>query len=306
MALTAPAVARKLVAALVRAAGHRLDTPDKARAFVERELTFDVAGTFGGNTSCVELDVGTGEHVLCDMGSGARAFGLDVLGRYGRDTPQTFHVFMSHLHWDHIMGFPFFLPSYIQGNRIRIYGCHAMLEEAFKRQHGAPSFPVEWSQLAATIEFVQITPGHLLEVAGFRVTPKRQRHGGDSYGYRFERAGRTVVYSTDSEHKLDDPEETHGFIEFFRDADLVIFDAQYSLAEAMSVKEDWGHASNIVGVELCQMAGAKHLCLYHHEPVLEDEQLAALLRETRRLEEITRAATRLEVSAAYDGMEVAL
>ena len=96
------------------------------------------------------------------------------------------------------------------------------------------------------------------------------------------------MYSTDSEHKLDAPEETQAFVEFFRDADLVIFDAQYSLAEAVSVKEDWGHSSNIVGVELAQMARVRHLCLFHHEPVLEDEQIAAVLRETRRLEEITR------------------
>ncbi len=95
-------------------------------------------------------------------------------------------------------------------------------------------------------------------------------------------------------------------MEFFRDADLVIFDAQYSLAEAMSVKEDWGHSSNIVGVELCQMAGARHLCLFHHEPVLDDDALAAILQETRRLEEITRGDRPLRVSAAYDGMEITL
>ena len=79
-----------------------------------------------------------------------------------------------------------------------------------------------------------------------------------------------MVYSTDSEHKRDEPAETDAFVEFFRDADLVIFDAMYSLAEAISVKEDWGHSSNIVGVELCQLARARHLCLFHHEPVHDD------------------------------------
>jgi len=95
-------------------------------------------------------------------------------------------------------------------------------------------------------------------------------------------------------------------VEFFRDADLVIFDAQYSLAEAVSVKEDWGHSSNIVGVELAQMARVRHLCLFHHEPILEDEQIASVLQETRRLEEITRGEHRVEISAAYDGMEIVL
>lgn len=296
---------RKLVAALVQASGRALDTEDRARAFVEGELPFWVGSTFGGDSSCVELAAGTGEYVLCDVGSGARRFGLGVLAAHG-PAPQAFHVFMSHLHWDHIMGFPFFLPAYVPGSRITIYGCHEDLEAAFRRQHGPPSFPVEWARLGATVEFVRLTPGQVVEVAGFRVTARRQRHGGDSYGYRFERQGRAIVYSTDSEHKLDDPAETRAFVEFFRDADLVIFDAQYSLAEAMSIKEDWGHSSNIVGVELCQLARVRHLCLFHHEPVLDDERLAQLLAETRRLEEISRSEHRLEVSAAYDGMEIAL
>ena len=95
------------------------------------------------------------------------------------------------------------------------------------------------------------------------------------------------------------------FAAFFRDADAVVFDAMYSLADAVSVKEDWGHSSNVLGVELCQMAGARHLVLFHHEPVSNDTRIAAILKETRRLEEITRDdRPALRVSAAYDGMEL--
>jgi phosphoribosyl 1,2-cyclic phosphodiesterase len=304
VALTSTAIERKLVAALVKAAGRRLDTPEAARAFVAAELDFSVSHTFGGNSSCVELETGTGEYVLCDLGSGARTFGNRVLAEHGPGRPQTFHVFMSHAHWDHIMGFPFFMPAYIPGNRILIHGAHDGLAEAFRRQHGAPSFPVDFAQLGASVEFVRLEAGRPYDIAGLRVTLKRQRHGGDSYGYRFERGGKTIVYSTDSEHKLDDPAETDAFVDFFREADLVIFDAQYSLADAISVKADWGHSSNIVGVELCQLARAKHLCLYHHEPMLDDEMLATMLQETRRLEEITRGNHRIEVSAAWDGLEI--
>src|SRR4029453_8269658 len=121
-----------------------------------------------------------------------------------------------------------------------------------------------------------------------------------------EGQGKVVVYSTDSEHKQDDPEEVRGFVQFFRDADLVIFDAQYSLADAISVKEDWGHSSNVVGVELCQLARARRLCLYHHGAMSADGRLAALLAEPRRLEEITRRDHRVEVLAAYDGLEITL
>jgi phosphoribosyl 1,2-cyclic phosphodiesterase len=289
----------------VAGAGCGLDTPDKARAFVERELPFSVSHTFGGNSSCVELDTGGPAYVLCDLGSGARAFGNHVLATRG-PSGHRFHVLMSHLHWDHIMGFPFFTPAYLPGNHVTIYGCHDTLEAAFRRQSAAPSFPVDFSQLGARIEFVRLEPDRDHDIAGLTVRPKRQRHGGDSYGYRIEHGGAVVVYSTDSEHKQDEPEEGATFVEFFRDADLVIFDAQYSLAEAVSVKEDWGHSSNVVGVELCHRARARRLCLYHHEPMSDDERLARLLAETRRLEEITRTDHRLEVWAAYDGLEISL
>jgi phosphoribosyl 1,2-cyclic phosphodiesterase len=306
VAQTSSAIKQKLIAALVRAAGRGLDTPEKAQAFVETELEFATSHTFGGNSPCVEIETGGSEYVLCDLGSGARAFGSHVLARHGPARPNTFHVFLSHVHWDHIMGFPFFTPAYIPGNRIRIYGCHAGLEEALRRQHGPPSFPVEFSQLGAAIEFTRLEPGRSYEIAGLGVTAMRQRHAGDSYGYRFEGNGKVLVYATDSEHKLDDPAATQAVVAFFRDANLVIFDSMYSLADAISLREDWGHSSNIVGVELCQMARARHLCMFHHEPVLDDERLASVLKETQRFEEITRGEHRLRVSTAYDGMEIAL
>jgi phosphoribosyl 1,2-cyclic phosphodiesterase len=305
IATTSAAIRRKLVAALTQAIGRGLDTPERVEAFVDRELAFPIRHTYGGNSSCVQLDPGGEAYVLCDLGSGARAFGNHVLAtRPG--APAVFHVFMSHTHWDHIMGFPFFMPAYIPGNTITIYGCHAWLEEALRRQHGAPSFPVEWARLGAEVRFVQLEPDRAYDLAGFRVRAKRQHHTGDSYGYRFERDGRTVVYSTDSEHKLDDPGQTEAFVAFFRDADLVIFDAQYSLAEAISIKEDWGHSSNVVGVELCQRARAHHLCMFHHEPTHDDEMIAAVLAETRRFEEITRGDHAVQVSAAWDGLEIDL
>ena len=99
---------------------------------------------------------------------------------------------------------------------------------------------------------------------------------------------------------------TPKFVDFFHGADLVIFDAMYSLADTVSVKEDWGHSSNVVGVELCQLAGVEHLCLFHHEPAYDDATIARVLDDTRRLEEITRAGHALRISAAYDGLEIEL
>ena len=303
--LTAEAVRQKIVAALAGASGRVFATRRDLNEYVDG-LGFAVSGTYGGHTSCVELVTRGSEYVLCDLGSGLLPFGQAALARHGAASPQTYHIFVSHMHWDHIMGLPFFKPAYLPGNRVCFYGGHPGLEAALRRQQDPPSFPADFSALRADIEFTCLEPGRRYDIAGMAVTAMRQRHPGDSYGFRFESDGRSVVYTTDSEHKLDDPAQTAAFVEFFRDADVVIFDAMYSLAETTSAKADWGHSSNIVGVELCQLAGARQLCMFHHEPTNDDETISRVLADTRRLEEITRGAAPLRITAAYDGMEIAL
>jgi phosphoribosyl 1,2-cyclic phosphodiesterase len=305
VSLTAAGVRRKLVAAL-RGASGRVFTSDREIDDYLDGLDMAVAGTYGGHSPCVELEPGGEEYVLCDLGSGLRPFGQAAIARHGPASPQTYHIFVSHVHWDHIMGLPFFTPAYIPGNRVRFYGCHPWLEAALRRQQDNPSFPVDFSYLRADIEFAVLQPGKRYDIAGMSVTAKLQRHAGDSYGYRFEANGKAVVYTTDSEHKLTEPAETAGIVEFFKKADVVIFDAMYSLAEATTVKADWGHSSNVVGVELCQMADVRHLCLFHHEPANDDEAISRVLAETKRLEEITRTRAPMLVTAAYDGMEIEL
>ena len=305
VALTSAGLGHKLRELLRAARGQAIATD----ADIERLLAglpFALAGTYGGHSACVQIDTGGPDFVVCDMGSGLRPFGQAAMAQRGGKA-QTFHIFMSHLHWDHIMGLPFFVPAFIPGNRVIVYGSHRELEMALRRQQEPPSFPVGFDTIfEGRIEFRHLEPGVTHDVAGLRVSTMLQRHTGDSYGYRFEAQGKVLVYSTDSEHPLADPAHTERFVHFFRDADLVIFDAMYSLADAISVKADWGHSSNVVGVELCQLAGVRHLCMTHHEPVFDDAAIEAMLAETRRLEEITRSAAPLQVSAAYDGLEIAL
>jgi phosphoribosyl 1,2-cyclic phosphodiesterase len=305
VSLTAEDVRRKIVSALRGASGRAFASNHDVEAYVNG-LDLAVAGTYGGHTSCVQLETGGPDYVVCDLGSGVRPFGQEVLAHHRSASPQTFHIFLSHMHWDHIMGLPFFQPAYVPGNRIHFYGAHPDLEAALRRQQDPPSFPVDFSVLRADIDFTCLEAGRRYDIAGMSVTAKLQCHAGNSYGFRFESGGRSVVYTTDSEHKLVDPAETQGFVEFFRDADVVIFDAMYSLADVTSVKADWGHSSNIIGVELCQLAGAQHLCLFHHEPANDDDAISRVLADTRRLEEITRTGAPLRVTAAYDGMEILL
>jgi phosphoribosyl 1,2-cyclic phosphodiesterase len=303
VALTSADIRRKVETALSLAVAKGVDSPDKVRSFIDNDLDFSIAQTYGGQSPCVEIETGRAEYLVCDMGSGARAFGGRIMAAQ-KSGPIVVNVLMSHVHWDHIMGFPFFTPAYVPGTRIRIFGCHDVIEKAFRLQQSAPCFPVDFSRLAADIEFVKLEAGKTVDIAGYQVTPKLQRHTGDSYGYRFERDGKAIVYSTDSEHKLEDPAETEEFVAFFRNADLVIFDAMYSLLDAVSVKEDWGHSSNIVGVELAQLANVKHLCMFHHEPAFNDERIQSVLNETIRFEKLTRGDRALIVSAAFDGMEI--
>jgi anti-anti-sigma factor len=300
------AVRAKIRDALLAARGHALETEQAIDAFIDSRLPFSVRGTFGGNTSCVEIITGGDEYVICDLGTGVREFGNHVLREYGPGRKHCFNVFLSHLHWDHIMGFPFFAPAYIPGNRIRIYGCHNVLSEALHTQHSAPWFPVNFRELASTIEFITLEPDRTYEIAGLSVTSIRQFHTGHSYGYRFSRGGKSIVYSTDCEHKYSSLDESYPFVAFYRNADVLIFDAMYSLGDSVSVKEDWGHSSNVVAVELAHAARVKRLVLFHHEPAYDDRMIEGVFAETIRFEEISRPGHKVEVITAYDGLELEL
>jgi phosphoribosyl 1,2-cyclic phosphodiesterase len=296
-------VRHKIKQALLQSRGRSFANEMAIEQFIDSELDFPIRHSYGGNTSCVEV-LGGSEYMVCDMGSGLRCFGQEVLRQHGPGQPQIYNFFMSHVHWDHIMGFPFFAPAYIPGNVIRIHGCHGIpvLEEAFRRQQSDPCFPVDFTRLGATISFIRLDPDRWHEINGFRIKTKLQPHHGDSYGYRFEKENKVVVYSTDGEHKLQSETETVAMIDFYRDADLVIFDAMYSLADMISVKEDWGHSSNVVGVDLCLRARVKHYCMFHHEPAYDDQTIYNVLQETRRYEEIVREGHTLHISTAYDGL----
>ena len=303
VAITGDRIRQKIKRALQQANGRHFDSETAVEQFIETELDFPTRHSYGGNSACVEIIGGT-DYMICDMGSGLRGLGQQIMQDDGPSAPKTYNFFMSHVHWDHIMGFPFFAPAYLPGNTIRIHGGHALtvLEEAFRRQQSDPCFPVDFSQLSATITFVHLEPGHWYDINGFRVQAKLQPHHGDSYGYRFEQAGKAVVYSTDGEHKMVSEADTEAMIAFYRNADLVIFDAMYSLADMITVKEDWGHSSNIVGVDLCLRARVKHYCMFHHEPVYDDETIHTVLQETIRYEEIAREGHALHISTAYDGL----
>ncbi|WP_235091118.1 MBL fold metallo-hydrolase [Sphingomonas lutea] len=275
--------------------------------YIDRELDFAAAATFGGATSCVEIECGDDAFFLCDMGSGLQHFGRDAAALCRRGRRAKFNVFLSHMHWDHIMGFPSFLPAFDDATTIVIHSCHDDAENALRRQHDEVSHPVPFDSLAAQISFVTMIPGQPFEVDGMKVTAMQQDHPHASFGYCFtDSVDRRIVYSTDSEHRIDNMDREDAFAAFFRDAELVICDTMYSLAATNSSQEDWGHSSNIVAIDLCRLAGAKRLALFHHDPFHSDDEIQRMHDDSIRYEELTRVGAPLEVLCAYDGLEIAL
>lgn len=304
--LNTAGVRAKVRAAVKRAQGRTFASDSVLDAFIDEELGITVGGTFGGNTLCVEVE-GPQGRVICDLGSGLRELGNKMMAEAAGKALDV-QVILSHMHWDHLQGLPFFVPLYIPGNRITIHTAHDVdvVRNALKVQHSAPWFPVDFSQLGAKIDIVSMDPAQAHEVNGLTVRLMKQRHPGDSYGFRFEHGGRSVVYATDSEHRLDRAAEAKPFIEFFRDADLVIFDAMYSTADAFGIRQDWGHSSNMVGVELAQQAGVKHLCLFHHDPNADDVRIAQLAEDGQRFATLGSSPVPLKVTASYDGLVIDL
>lgn len=290
--LTAEAVARKLTAA----------APLLAEGCPVESLPFHLRATYGGNTSCLQVDTPAGR-ILLDAGTGLRDYG-HWLTRQGLAAPREHHLLLSHTHWDHIMGLPFFGPVYAPGDRVTIYGCHPSLEQRLAIQWQPSHFPVRFDRLADNLRFVQLRHGEPTEIAGSVVTALAQRHPGASYAYKLEHGGRTMVYSTDSEQKGMRDHRTQAFIEFCRGADLLVFDAMYSFVDACTDKEDWGHSSNVTGIEIAKRAAVKHLYLFHHDPMHDDQRLDEILTESRQYARHYRPGIPLEVSMAYDGLEV--
>ncbi|WP_207680018.1 MBL fold metallo-hydrolase [Desulfonema magnum] len=291
----------KIYRAIEAARGHDLKSKQDIEQFIDTQLPFSVRGGYGTNTSCVEIRDGE-EYIIFDSGSGIRDFGNYVMQT--GNIPATFHIIMSHVHWDHICGFPFFIPAYIQGNRVNFYGFHDNMEQVFTNQQEPPCFPVPLRFMQAEKRFTQLELAKEYDIAGFRVRGIEQNHPQTSYGYSFEKDGKKIVYSTDSEHKENSNDEDYPFVDFFRDADLLIFDTQYSLMDAIHVKEDWGHSSNMIAVELAVRAGVKHLCMYHSEHTYSDATIDKMLRETKRYASIYDDSYRLRISHAFDGMEI--
>jgi phosphoribosyl 1,2-cyclic phosphodiesterase len=258
---------------------------------------------FGGNTSCVELRAGKAI-LIFDGGTGLRMLGKKLL----REMPLTAHMFFSHVHWDHIQGFPFFEPAFVAGNEFHLYGGNNVsrtLEETLAGQMDHPNFPVHLTAMGAKMNFRDLREGETVEVSDgeggvARVTNASGNHPQGVYAFRVEHAGKVFVYATDTEHyegRIDDK-----LLALARNADLFVYDSQYTPEEYAGSggiggsKKGWGHSTFVEGVRLAQAAGARKLVLFHHDPTQSD---AAVREKERRAKALFP-----DVIAAHEGLSL--
>ena len=274
---------------------------------------------YGGNTSCVEVRA-DGQIIVLDAGTGIRALGLSLAQEFN-GTPLNLTLLLTHTHWDHIQGFPFFVPAYNPKNNVRILGYEGArqgLAATLGTQMESPYFPVGLKELPGNIHIEELRDMEF-EIGSVRVRAMFVNHPGICVGYRLETSGGSVVFIPDNEPFLRlrakpagadakalefAAQQDEKLVEFIRGADVLIMDAQYD-AQEYEQRVGWGHSCVDDVADMAVRAGAKQLFLFHHDPTHDDERISRMLAYTRRLV-AEGGGPDILVEAAREGLEVVL
>lgn len=239
---------------------------------------------YGGNTTCLELTLQSGRKVIIDAGTGIRALGEKLIS--GNEHVDI-HLLMTHIHWDHILGFPFFAPLFDPSTRIRIDGyptCMKGLRSTFDSKMGDGFFPIKFDEIKAEVKYLDHIKQGELEIDGTVIESVPLQHPQGGFGFRFREGGKTLVFITDNELREDAREgrQTDGYGEFSENADLLIHDCQYTPQEIDS-REGWGHSDYQSVVDLAHRAKVKKLVLFHHDPSRKDPEVTAIKSQCEKL-----------------------
>jgi phosphoribosyl 1,2-cyclic phosphodiesterase len=260
---------------------------------------------YGGNTSCIEIRLTDGTLLILDCGSGFRGLGKSLLGEFG-DRPICGYVFLTHFHWDHIQGFPFFLPLYKKGNTFLFHSVlrkGSELQATIEGQMANPYFPVDMGAMGAVRHFYDLGV-HAIQVNGGVLSSASLNHPQGCVGYRVEADGGVFVLATDTEPGS--PPHDRSVRELAQGADVLVYDAQYTPEQLQHEKKGWGHSSWWEGVRIARECGVKRLVLFHHDPDSDDPYVDSLVERARQeFPNLTGAGEGLEIELprgqiAYD------
>ncbi len=293
----------KLISVLRLAAksgGKALASPEEWLETLPEPLNYVV----GGNTTCVRVRSASGTEIVVDLGTGARVLGEELLPQeFGKGKGEAF-IFFTHTHWDHIQGIPFFKPLYIPGNKFTFYSPLSDLSDRLNYQHDPRFFPIHFDKFGAERNFHQLKKGEVLEIGGVKIEWIALKHPGGSVAYKFTEAGKSFIFATDAEYNGEDLPLVAEQKPFFKGADLLVLDAQYTLDESFQ-KFDWGHTSYTMAVNCASTWEVKTLALTHHEPAYSDEILTIILDDAKTHAE-NLGAKDLSIVLAREGMKFEL
>ena len=294
---------RKLKYTLLKILGNK-----KLRGLTFREIferiPFYLRSSYGGNTPCVLVRV-KGHTIILDAGSGIRELGFDLMKEEFSKGKGKAKIFFSHTHWDHIQGLPFFTPLFIPGNQFEFYSCMPDLEKRLRDQQDSRYFPVDMNVMAAKKQFILMKKDEIKDFGDFRIKILPQNHPGDSYAFRIESDDKSFIYCTDVEFNDKNYEQLYQSIDFFKNADVLTFDSQYTLMESFS-KVDWGHSSIQIGIDLANHANVKKVVLFHYDPTYSDIKINEIVKIGISYKNITYPESRVEIVPSYEGLEIEL
>ena len=274
--LTAQQVMTKIEAVVQRISPNDLSSLDARQRFLA-SLPASIYGTVGGNSACVEMKDSKDNVFLLDAGSGIREFSK----KGEQPANNTYHIFLSHYHWDHIQGLPFFDSAYHKDCNLIIYSASPDAEEILSKQMDFPYFPIQYEDgFKSNITFKCIPVDEPFTVGNCRITAKKMSHPGSSYSYSFEENGRKLIYATDVELSEKELLNTDSNVNFFSNADSIIIDTQYTVEEAFN-KENWGHSDFSYAIDFAKHWNMKNIYLFHHEPTYDDKKLFSILQSAQ-------------------------